>query len=485
MKNHYSFFSTFFTIVILILFNSNIYSQGTDDALRLGFSSLSPDARALGMGDSYIGLSDDAGAAFFNPAGFGLMKSMEFTGSLSYDNYSNKTSFFSQSTNSSSDATRLNNLSFVLPVPTVTGSLVFAFSYHTTNDFTSALNFNGFNSGNTSMIQNLTDPNNENVPYDLFLAYLDPNSNTYKTNINKGQLNQNGSIVGSGQTHDWTFSGAFEAYKNLFIGLNLDLSSGSYSNNNQYYENDTHGIYSNVQTDTTVPGTTGFQTFYLNRILNWDITGFDLKFGMLYQLENSRFGLTVQFPKTYTVRENFNVNGYSQFSSGFSSSLDPSNYEYNDRYDIVTPYEIGLGYSINISSFILSAQATIVDYSQLKYDNSDAINTDSLNQIITNSLKAVVNFNIGGEYTFPVIGLRLRAGYFRQPDAYKGDPSSYDRNYVTGGLGYLIGDDASIDLAYAHGWWSQYGDNYGVDVSRTYQSITDNRVILSTTFRFY
>jgi long-subunit fatty acid transport protein len=481
MKNFCSLSSMLFAIIVLISFSSNTYSQTADDALRLGFPSLSPDARALGMGDSYIGLSDDAGAAFFNPAGFGLMRNMELSGGLSYDNFGNNSSFNGQSSNYTNSATRLNNLSFVLPVPTYKGSLVFAFSYHTTNDFTSALNFNGFNSNNTSLIQNLNNAGSY-IPYDLYLT-----DTNFVTPIN-GHLNQSGTIVGIGQTHSWTFSGAFEAYKNLFIGLNLDLTSGTYNNTNNYYEQDLQGIYSNIQTDPATPGTKGFQTFYLNRLLDWDITGWDLKLGMLYQLENARIGLTVQFPKTYTVKENFNVNGYSQFSTGYSWSLDPSYYSYSDRYDIVTPYELGAGFSINLANLILSAQATLIDYSQLKFENANGLSdldVNSINQSIKNELKSVVNFNVGAEYTIPVIELRLRAGYLRQPSAYQGDPSSYDRNYVTGGLGYIIDQDVSIDVGYAHGWWSNYIDNYGTNVSRVNESITDDMVILSTTFRFF
>ena len=122
MKSFYSLSAKLFTLIALLILSTNIYGQGTSDALRLGYSSLSSDARALGMGDSYIGLSDDAGAAFFNPAGFGLIKKMELSGGLSYDNYGNNTTFMGSSSNYSSSATRLNNLSFVLPFPTVQGS---------------------------------------------------------------------------------------------------------------------------------------------------------------------------------------------------------------------------------------------------------------------------------------------------------------------------------------------------------------------------
>ena len=169
MKSFYTLSTKLFIIIALIIFSSNIYSQNANDALRLGFPGLSSDARALGMGDSYIGLSDDAGAAFFNPAGFGLIKRMELSAGLSNDNYSNNTTFFGQSSNYTGSATRLNNFSFALPFPTVKGSLVFAIAYHTTHDFTSALRFNGFNGGNTSMIQALND-NGSNIPYDLYLT---------------------------------------------------------------------------------------------------------------------------------------------------------------------------------------------------------------------------------------------------------------------------------------------------------------------------
>lgn len=482
MKSFYSITTSLFTLTALFIFSSNIYSQNTNDALRLGYPGLSSDARALGMGDSYIGLSDDGGAAYFNPAGFGLIKRMEFSAGLSNDNFNNNTTFFGQSTTYSSSATRLNNISFVLPIPTVKGSLVFGVAYHTTRDFTSALKFNGFNNGNTSKIQSLNDAGS-NIPFDLYLTDLN-----FNTPIN-GHLNQSGTITGSGETHSWTFSGAIEAYRNLFLGLNLNFTSGSYGNINNYYEDDSRGIYANTQTAPDTSAAVGFQTFYLNKNLNWDITGFDLKFGMLYQLQNARIGLTVQFPKSYTVKESFSASGYSHFKTGFSPNLDPGNYSYSDfQYDIVTPYEIGLGVSVNISSLILSAQATLIDYSQLKFENISDMNTDSLNQAMSGQLKSVVNLNVGAEYTIPDLGLRVRAGYMLQPDAYQSDPTytgaSLDKNYITLGIGYLADEAIGIDLAYAHGWWNDYGDNYGSNVSRTYQKIKDDRLILSTTFRF-
>src|ERR1039457_2999090 len=109
-----------FAITLLI---TEIYPQTINDALRLGYSGIGSSARALGMGNSYIGLSDDATAGFFNPAGFGLLKKMEFSGGLDYSNFSNDAilntngSPIGQSANNTTSSTRLDRVSFAFPFP--------------------------------------------------------------------------------------------------------------------------------------------------------------------------------------------------------------------------------------------------------------------------------------------------------------------------------------------------------------------------------
>ena len=104
---------------------------------------------------------------------------------------------------------------------------------------TSALKFDGINN-NSSWI-NYFSLRNNNIPYDLYLSYpLRTGKGNYikdTTNI-LGGLNQNGSILNSGTVNNWTFSGAIEVYKNLFVGLNLNVITGSYESNNDYYEED-------------------------------------------------------------------------------------------------------------------------------------------------------------------------------------------------------------------------------------------------------
>jgi long-subunit fatty acid transport protein len=475
-------------LVSFFLFSSISFSQGVSDALRVGISGLGPDARALGMGDSYIGLSDDASATFFNPAGFGLLKRIEFSGGLDYTNSSTNTNFFNNNVSGSNSATRLNNLSLALPFPTTQGSLVFGISYHQTNAFENEIKFNGFNSGNNSYIQYLTGFNS-NTPYNLYLSYpLYDNQGRYlkDTSIFHGNLNQSGDILNSGSIDNWTFSGAVEVAENLFVGLNLNIINGDFTSNNDYYEDDTHNLYQGATAlDTAAFLSTDFQTFHLNQVLNWGISGWNAKVGMLYQLkDNARLGITIQFPKTYDIKENFEYTGESYFANT-SYTYAPGNSPV--KYSIVTPYEIGAGMSVNLKGLILSGQATLIDYSQLKFDNPDGLSQqyiDEQNKTIKDVLGPVINYNLGAEYTIPDQGIRLRVGYIGEPSPYKNDPPKYSRKYITGGVGFLFAESFAVDLGYAHGWWSTYGDNYSSGVSQTFQDISLDKLILTTTFRF-
>jgi len=462
---------------ILLLFITSTNAQNYNDAIRLGFPGLGSNARALGMGNAFNALSDDASASYFNPAGFGLIKKMELSGGLSFNNFDNTTTFFSKETNDNTTNTSLNRISFALPFPTYQGSLVFGLSYHQSKDLSSIVKFDGFNSGTNSKIQSLLDTN---IPYDLFLT-----DDNYNTIIN-GNLDQSGSILNSGGIDNWTFSGAIEVQKNLFIGANFTVVNGTFESISDYYEDDTRNVYQG-ETAAGEPQTTDFRTFYLNNTLKWNIGGWDAKLGFLYQYEDvARFGATVQFPKTFAIDEEFLVSGSSEFAStSYSLTTD-----YNDKvaYDIVTPFELTGAAAVNLKGIIVSAEATLIDYSQLEFSNSnDGLSASYLadvNKEIKDVLRSALNYNVGFEYTVPTVGLRIRGGFLTQMSPFKDDDSEFNHKYLTGGLGFLADGNIGIDVAYAYGWWKDIGDNYGSNVSRTFQDVKVHNVMLTTTLRF-
>ncbi len=462
---------------LIIIFSSFTFSQNFNDALRVSIPGLGASARALGMGNSYISLSDDGSAAYFNPAGLGLVKKLELMGGIDITSFNNSTKFFNQSTESNSSQTRLDNISFSFPIPTLRGSLVFGLSYNTTKDLVGSLEFSGFNNTSNSKIQSLLDTD---IPFDLYLT--DDSGNT----IINGRLNQSGNMLNSGSINQWTLTGAIEAYKNLFIGANLSVVNGNFNSDFDYYEDDTQNIYQG-ETAPGYPLSTDFRTFYLKNLLKWDIEGWNAKIGFLYQLPNFvRLGLTVQFPKVYKINEDFNVEGKSEFANA-TVTLDPEKYSDKVKYDITTPFELAGGVSFNLKGLILSAQATFINYQEMEFSNGEGISPtyfSDQNKKIKNLMRHVVNYNLGAEYTFPDLGFRLRGGFILQPSAFKDDPSDFDKKFLTTGFGFLSEGVIGIDVAYVYGWWKDFGDNYDFNLSRTFQSITYHKIMLTTSYRF-
>ncbi len=467
-------------VLFFMIISGIAAAQGINDGVRLAAFGTSSGVRALGMGNAYTALSDDGTGMFYNPAGLGLIRKLEFAGNLDYFSSKNSVSFLGNKSNYTNSTTNFSGISFVFPFPTLRGSFVVGAGYSTSAMYTGGLKFDGFNGSNTSLIQSLA--LSTDVPFDLFLTDDDGN-----TKIN-GKLNQSGNTLDAGYLDDYSFSGALEVYKNLFVGVTLNLTSGVYKNSREYYEDDTQGNY-----DTTVlaPGynyTRDFQTFYINRTLDWEIQGWDMKLGMLYQMSNSaRVGMKIQFPKSYTVKEKFYTTGYADFGGGIRNTLDEEYYQFNTEYDITTPFEFSIGGAGNILGLIVSGEITLTDYTQIEFSNGSNISeTDllAINKDAKEFLRGVMNYNIGVEYLIPQSYFRVRAGYFVQKSPYVDDDPKYDRKYLTFGGGLLVDGIVSVDAAYVMGSYENFGDNYGVNQSRTLQDISTNRLMISFGYRF-
>ena len=452
----------------LFLAGGTARAQYPEDALRLSFPGMTLGARFLGMGNAAIGLADDYTATFWNPAGLAQLRRMEISGSVDHLSLSNDATFFGNNTNYSNSSTSFNNLGFVYPFPTVRGSLVIALGYNRTNNFTSALSFEGFNPVSSII------PALYNSSYDLDMAYqLYLEDSTGYTALTK-DVTQKGKVLEDGGLSQWALSGSVEAAKGLALGLTLNLVSGSYTYTRNYMETDSHQIY------RTFPW--NFQELDLANTVSSDISGIGATFGLLYQWQEMlRVGLTLKTPTYYSVKENFKSDGSSYFKTG-----NPSSYSYSipgtDEYDVVSPFVFGGGASFTMVGLTVSGSAEYTDYTEMQFKNAPT-SVMSENTTIKEIYRATTNLHVGAEYVIPGIGLRLRGGFMLRPSPYKGDPSSYDQKIVTAGLGFLIQDQLMLDLGYAHGTWNTYQVNYDA-TSRTDQSIATNNIIAGISYRF-
>jgi len=459
------------------------FSQNFNDALRLSDPGLGSNARALGMGNAYDAVSDDFSAVYFNPAGLGLMRSMEFAGSFNFDSFNNNTTFFNQSTKDNNSSTNLGQVGFVFPLPTMRGSMVLAMGFSRSKSFNSVLKFDGYNSTNTSKIQHLV---NYNDPLTWEL-YLSEGSSQSQSTIFNGGLNQSGTVKQEGSINKWSFAGALEAAKNVYVGATLNILAGSFTSNNKYYEDDTRGNYgANLMIVDGNTSTADFQTFYMNDIIEWDISGWDLKLGLLYNYKNMiRYGFSVKFPSFYSVDENYFVDGYSEFANARFEFDPPVEEQYN--YDITTPYEFSGGAAFSLKPIIISGNVTYIDYTQMEFTEglTDAIERSALNDEIAELMTSVININLGAEFNIPLMNTRVRAGFIYKPSPFKEDNSEFDKKYVTFGAGILPDNTLSFDLGYSYGWWKNVGDNYGnPGDSRTYQEISHHNFIVTVLYRY-
>lgn len=471
----------FVTLLICFAISNSISAQNFNDALRLSEPGILGGAQALGMGNAYLALSNDFSATIFNPAGLGLIKQGEFKTDFNYNSFSNLGSLFNQGTKVNNNFSKLNQFGFVLPVPTRQGSLVFALGYSQVKSMNKTLSFNGFNSGNNSMIQDLTSFNND-MAYKLALSYpLYDKNNKYlrDTTIVRGNLNQSGDILQDGAINSWSFSGAIEIQKDVFVGTTINLYSGTFKKTRDYYERDTKNSYPNsVLLDPSEPASAGFESFHMKDLVDWDITGFDMNFGLLVKLnENFNVAATARLSKSFTVKENYTVSGESQFASK-QYAVSPAND--NLEYEITTPAEYAVGASYSKNHFTISGSVKMIDYTTMQFKSGfDKPILNDKNSDIVAMMKNVFNLNAGAEYVLADHGLSFRAGFMLMPSPFKNDPSDFDKKFATAGIGFFLNRSIKIDAAYAYGWWKDIADNYGTNLSRVYQDITTGDVIFS------
>ena len=107
-----------------------------------------------------------------------------------------------------------------------------------------------------------------------------------------------------------------------------------------------------------------------------------------------------------------------------------------------------------------------------------------MNNEISEIFESTLNWNLGAEFTLPYPSLKFRGGFIYNPSPYKGDVAEFDKKYVTGGIGFPIAKKLLFDFAFVHGWWKNFGDNYGVNVSRTHQEVTLNKLVFSLSYVF-
>ncbi len=380
-------------------------------------------ARQMAMGGAGI-MAIDGAALFYNPANLARIPRIEFNFGLSNQKYTNKSSVrpirrevdysgavprdstlsprfggYLPALNSAENSktnTRINSAILTIPYPTYRGSMVVSV---------------GMTKG---------------VSFDrLFrLNHIDTSA--------AGDIIALGNEFQSGALTQWGAGIGIDLSPRIAFGGALYLYTGKH-NYNWEYALDSLDVLSYQAEDLIVDT-------YL---------GYNLKMGLSIRLNYAlALGIAVETPLTLNVEEEYN--GYEIINNALFSYSDYTEYE------VKKPFVLSGGISAQFNNTSLMADFDYTDWSQLEY--GDNPNMEIYNDNIKSYYIDVVRFRLGGEYVFPELGLSARAGYFSDPLPIKNSFVNNNRNGFTFGLGILVDQVMTIDVAFVHGSYERNSD---------------------------
>ncbi len=470
------------TIVFAVISLSlDAYAQFPEDALRLGQYGYGVSARSMSMGNAMTGLSQGFDATYFNPAGLAQSRESEFTTGLNFLGYNDNATYLGNNNTLSSSQTDLSSLGLVYAFPTVKGSFVIALGYNRGQDFNSALSVSGTNT-NSSIVPSLYYQGDTlaDIAYMLYLE--DGNQNPLVTK----NVQQSGKTYTSGGLNNWSASAGLDIANNFSIGVTLNLIGGTYKYTRTFVENATSqgGNY----------GGSDFSSLVLNDQENQDISGWNAKVGFLYRLEgvssntSARFGVSVAFPTFLTITDNYSSSGIGYYTDYPTLSYSTTNGYGQDegsgpalQYDVTTPFKFEVGASGSLSRLLLAADIEYVDWTEMEFSNSNLPSSDNtisnLNAQIKQEFQATTNFRAGIEFALAEPDYSTFVPYLRIGGQYL--PSPYSGAASDQAQKYVSGGigakiQNSISLDFAY----QYG--WWNTSAHVYNSTTINNVVYSS-----
>lgn len=212
-----------------------------------------------------------------------------------------------------------------------------------------------------------------------------------------------------------------------------------------------------------------------------DLSGYTGSLGALARVGGwGRLGLVIDLPRWIHME-------------GTLSALAEGN-EYLIAESMTLPFSAGVGFAVARRRLLLAADARFTDWSQIDYEGPLRY-TDETGRYL--AYQRTWNLHIGAEYLLELgdaAGLRLRAGYAREPVPYgilfedisvgnsSGDPvyrqATFDpnRDAFTFGIGMLIEQSVTIDAAYVMSGFKRTGEDLTEEES-------ERRLLLTAAFR--
>jgi hypothetical protein len=403
-------------IVVVTLCSVNGYPQGYSVVDEATAGNyFTVGARALGMGGAYTAVANDATSLIYNPAGLARVIRIEFAGGLTHQRINNHTDLGS----GFNDGRLQDNTRFS------SGNVVLPVPTYR-GSLAIAFGVNRVKSFDQTM--------------------------QFSSELPEGS--EEGIESESGGIYLWSLGAAVDVSPNISVGGALNYWNG---------RDDYTWLYERLLDQSSTKYDDAIKDRY---------TGYNFKLGV--RVQPNKFltvGGTIETPVTYTIKEDW---------SQATDTQNPDNSEFDSgksEYKITLPFSLGAGVALNLSHLVLAGDVNYTDWTQMEYKKLE--NMADANRLIKDTYTSALRYHLGAEFLIPQISTTLRGGFYRNPLPYKSEWIKKDRYYVTSGVGFLIDQVMTLDIAWSHGSWEL--KNFTPGLAEKY---TVNQIFVSTAYRF-
>lgn len=363
-------------------------------------------AKGLAMGGAFTAVSDDYTALNYNPAGMGQIKSAQIGGAFSFLSVSDEANYLGKKSTDESNYTKLHALGFVLPIPTVRGSLVLGFSYHRVQDFDQA-----------------------------FLASQFVQDVGYEATWQQAR-NEEGALSNT------SIGAAVEMAPGLYLGGALNIWGGSDDYTWQFAE-----------LDPVYDGEAISDSTSTDHVLT-EFSGVNLTFSTLFKMnDHIRVGAAVQTPITLKSKESWDYSEIFTYDDGHTET----NYTENGQYEyrVQFPWLLRGGIALSQGPVLLSADVTLKNYSQMRYksDPPAGVLMGEANLNIKQDFQNTMDYGVGCQIQIPRLPIAISGGYAKVNAPYKQKLSKEDRTILSGGVDIRVNPQAAVRISYAKTSW--------------------------------
>ena len=499
-------------LLLCLLFlscNINLFAQGNEiDAYTLSNTELGGTARSISMGGAFGALGGDISVISNNPAGLGIYRSSEISGSLDLNMVKTSTNWIGSKTDQSKTKFAPNNFGFELYFPTSSGTVRnwnLGFSYNrvknfnrryrmenngqpysmadyiatrATNAFVDDKGYYGIPEADLIYRQTVYDPYNNSNLSGHWLPILGYESGMYGNMIVGGNDGVYQSAFGQERGNNWgTYSpkksllsvvesGSMDEY-NIGFGMNISNflflgASVSITDINYKYRSGYDELFDNPQYAKD-------DNLYLQNWLSTEGTALSLNIGAIVNLQMLRFGVAYNSPRWYDLTDYYDATGGTYISGFDDPKMESATPEGSySEYKFHTPGKwIFSAATIVGQSALLSVDYELMNFKNMRYSINSHSNGDvnlSANDHIDEDFTWSQTLKLGAEIKINP-QFAVRAGYMMQTSPmkeqlYNNDVEVYPSgtiphftvtsnptHFFTAGFGYRFTPNFSIDLA--------------------------------------